>query len=103
MLKKADIGVGLYLLFAIVFFIVPIPSIFSAIKPHAYILRQEFVVEIAVISVFSVDTLWFGPLCGSVFNRPSIILCGRKINHDTYRIDQQEYKNRLCRLCTPYN
>ena len=27
MLKKADIGVGLYLLFAIVFFIVPIPSV----------------------------------------------------------------------------
>ena len=27
MLKKADIGVGLYLLAAVVFFIVPIPSI----------------------------------------------------------------------------
>ena len=27
MLKKADIGVGLYLLAAVVFFIVPIPSV----------------------------------------------------------------------------
>ena len=27
MLKKADIGVGLYLLCAVVFFIVPIPSL----------------------------------------------------------------------------
>ena len=47
MLKKADIGVGLYLLAAVVFFIVPIPSVLLDVM-------LAFNISIALIIVFNV-------------------------------------------------
>ncbi len=47
MLKKADIGVGLYLLAAAVFFIVPIPSVLLDVM-------LAFNISIALIIVFNV-------------------------------------------------
>ena len=47
MLKKADIGVGLYLLCAVVFFIVPIPSLLLDVM-------LAFNIAIALIILFNV-------------------------------------------------
>lgn len=47
MLKKADIGVGLYLLFAVIFFIIPIPSLLLDIM-------LAFNISIALIILFNV-------------------------------------------------
>ena len=47
MLKKADFGVGLYLLAAVVFFIVPIPSVLLDVM-------LAFNISIALIIVFNV-------------------------------------------------
>ena len=49
MLKKADIGVGLYLLAAVVFFIVPIPSVLLDVM-------LAFNISIALIIVCSGST-----------------------------------------------
>ena len=50
MLKKADIGVGLYLLAAVVFFIVPIPSVLLDVM-------LAFNISIALIIVFNLSLI----------------------------------------------
>ena len=58
MLKKADIGVGLYLLAAVVFFIVPIPSVLLDVM-------LAFNISIALIIVFNVLFVRLRTVCQS--------------------------------------
>ena len=65
MLKKADIGVGLYLLAAVVFFIVPIPSVLLDVM-------LAFNISIALIIVFNV--LFVREVLGSCLSLCSVLL-----------------------------
>ena len=69
MLKKADIGVGLYLLCAVVFFIVPIPSLLLDVM-------LAFNIALALIILFNVlfvkevlDMSFFPTLCTPPFSQ----------------------------------